>query len=59
MREKTGITMEDYVILYNMEQIKWIWPEFFEKRVLYREVMYSRALSKSKKVFIKLLYRYK
>ena len=52
------MTMDDYMLLYKDKALKGIWPEFFTKGVLYREIMQSRALAKSKIVFIKFLFRY-
>jgi hypothetical protein len=58
MREKNGMSMEDYEMIYKMYDLKGIWPEFFKNKVLYRETMLSRALSKSKMVFTKFLHRF-
>ncbi len=43
IKEKFGITMRDYLTLYRMEELREIWPEFFRKRVLYRDLMQSRC----------------
>lgn len=58
IKEKSGITMEDYLILYQMEELREIWPEFFRKRILYRELMLTRAEKISKMIFEKFLFRY-
>lgn len=58
IRKKTGITMDDYIFLYKIEELKEVWKRFFAQRVLYRELMISRAEGKSKEAFVKLLYRF-
>lgn len=43
IRSKVGITLEDYLELYARPELNEVWDEFFEKKLLYREVMLSRA----------------
>jgi hypothetical protein len=58
IKKKSGVTMDDYLALYQMEELRGIWPEFFRKRVLYRELMLTRAEKMSKIIFEKFLHRY-
>ena len=56
MKNKTGMNLKDYEVLYGMKELKAIWEEFFRTKVLFRELMASRAVEETKKVSLRTLF---
>jgi hypothetical protein len=55
---KTGITLDDYEFLYKIPELKEIWSKFFQKQILFRALMLSRANRKNRLIFMKFLHRF-
>jgi hypothetical protein len=58
IREKNGIVLDDYIFMYSLAELKPVWNLFFAKKVLYRDVMTSRALAKNRLIFIRFIHRF-
>lgn len=58
IKKKNGISLPDYLLLYTMKELREIWVEYFSKKVLYRDLMLSRAEKMSKIIFETYLYRF-
>lgn len=58
IRKKNGITLGDYLYLYSIGELREVWKKFFNQKVLYRDLMISRADSTSKLIYVKLLKRF-
>ena len=58
LKKKGTPSMQDYLTLYKMEELREVWKEFFKKRVMYRELMLSRTEKLNKLIFEKFQYRY-
>lgn len=55
---QNGMSMGDYLIIYQMKGVREIWKEFFQRRVIYRELMLTRTEKITKIIFEKFLKRY-
>lgn len=56
IKEKNGISMNDYETLYNEPRFEKAWEKFFRTKVLYRELMISRSSLKARRIHMKKLY---
>lgn len=50
--------MDDFLVLYSLEELKNIWIEYFQQKILYRDLLISRANEFTKYSFLKVLYRF-
>jgi len=48
--------MSDFVTLYKCEELELMWKEFFENKVLHRELMLSRTLPKYRLVYVQFFH---
>lgn len=55
IKNKKGMTMNDFVTLYSRPELEAIWEDFFISRTLYRELMISRTEYEYRLVYVQFL----
>ncbi len=58
IKNKHGITMEDYELLYNIQELEEVWKVFFSSKYLYRELMMSRTEDRYKVIYVGFLNKF-
>lgn len=54
-KKMEGINMGDYLTIYQEKDLEKCWEQLFSKKILYRELMLSKADAKVKKVYAKFM----